>query len=819
MNTAAFPLTLLAMVVALLSSAMSQAATATEAESDFKWFSGLGFPDVKDRRLVRVATGLWSQSGNHPRQNRYVTGFLLAEEGTRFTVLALDLTESRLTNSLPGTAEHERVGFEPLDLKAYAAAQLGALRQEPGDEDRWQRFGERLAQRSEVFVFAWACWRNGLTNEAGGLYAAAASLPARYQREAGDARFRMSVERDLAHALMWRAIGSFGDPAVPRRDLLAMFTTLERSYKLSEHHPRATATAACLRRMLAEDEAHRTPTAEALARLPVETQVKEWVFRLRDQTGHQWGQPGSCDIFTAFGPGGGTNTPAHQLARLGHAAVPQLVAALDDPTFSRSVGYHRDFYFSHVVLTVGDCALQILERVAGRSVSERRTTSSYLSKDGDLAATRKAVEGWWHQVGTKGDRQVLVEAVAGGGNDAPGQARILAGKYPEAVVPALLAGIRASVQPGTRTELVQSLQRQETAEVTDFLREEMAKGPFQAARVAAAFQLRRRGETNALPTMLREWEREVDRTTGDQPATDSLLFFLASGDSPEAINRLVQNLDRKSVDTRLRVIDRVGQSPSLRANPKVKPLSDATLAAMERLLAACLEDTEERGGMSRGHKGKNFSSPRLCDMAALYLAESWPHRYAFDILAPHGERERQRIVCLNVWRRANNLPAVLPAARPSRKLAPEDATKITQVQWTIHHAEPTEALVRLLAPLPDQRLDADRLVNLLCALAAEVTPKVGGVSVKVVKDTDLTGVRVLARMAAAQRSATQTAFHTHQRVEVAGRVLTGSSSVGGVENYLKPEGWRDLRKYLNQALAASPETPFEVSVTLCWELQ
>ena len=822
------PTKLLGLILGLLAFANGhglRAAAATVAvpgmAGDFAWFSGLGFPEVKERRLVRVATGQWRQSGNNAPRNQFSTGFLLGEEGREFWTLSLDLFETRFTNSQAGVKEHERVGLEPLDLRAFAAAQLQSLRKEPGDEERWRRFGERLAQRGEVFVLAWGCWRNGLTNEAAQLYAVAVTMPSRYKRDAADTDFRTSLERDLAHALMWRAVLSFGNPRVSRRELLKMFERIERSYVRSEQHERAKTTAATLRRLIAEDDAHAAISIEALAKLPVKEQVAEWIFRLREQNGQQWSQPGSCDVFSDFDGGNDKGaTPAHQLARLGHAAVPQLIAALDDPTFSRSVGYHRNFYFSHTVLTVGDCALQILERIGGRSFSERRTTSSYLSKDGDVVATRKAVQEWWHDMGANGERQVLIKAVSAGGDDAPTQARMLAQRYPEALAEALIAGAKASKRAWTRASLVGALGTNAAANVGAFLRQEMRDGPFQAARVNAANELRRRGEPGAMNFLLGEWERGVKRDSGDEPATDALLHIFVWADSAEVIDALAGSLAKKPVDVRLRAIEKVGLKLDFRTKPKVKPLADSTLTAMERLLVGALEDTEERSGLNMRRKGKSISDPRICDLAALHLAEQWPGQYAFDIVASFGERERQRLANLNVWRRKNNLPEVTAPARVMLKLAAAEATKVTQIQWATNllAARPL-ALERRVAAFKDQRLDADSLVKFLCALTKEVTREAGGISVKWVRDGDLTGVRMFARMLPAQRSTTQTALHTNQGVKVGGRGLTGSSSVGDSEHFSTPEAWQDFQKHLTTALTAAPETTFEIGVSLVWEIQ
>src|SRR5438477_383858 len=57
----------------------------------FKWFGALGFPDVKGRKFIRVATGRWFQAGGNPPRNTYAHGFLLEEAGDTFKVVTLSL--------------------------------------------------------------------------------------------------------------------------------------------------------------------------------------------------------------------------------------------------------------------------------------------------------------------------------------------------------------------------------------------------------------------------------------------------------------------------------------------------------------------------------------------------------------------------------------------------------------------------------------------------------------------------------------------------------------------------------------------------------
>ena len=46
-------------------------------------------------------------------------------------------------------------------------------REQDVEADLLRRFGERVTERSQIFVLAWACWRQGLEDEAQRLYAVA----------------------------------------------------------------------------------------------------------------------------------------------------------------------------------------------------------------------------------------------------------------------------------------------------------------------------------------------------------------------------------------------------------------------------------------------------------------------------------------------------------------------------------------------------------------------------------------------------------------------------------------------------------------------
>src|SRR5262249_22999681 len=148
-----------------------------------------------------------------------------------------------------------------------------------------------------------------------------------------------------------------------------------------------------LKQMVNEDRDHAN-SRKPFEQLDKNEQIAELIFQLRDQNGHQFWQPGYPDIFINFD---GKETPAHRLVKMGYDAVPQLIESIEDQRFTRSVGFHRNFYFSHYVLRVGDCALDILRHITARSFWNDSWTFSDLTKDRKTAETKKSVQAWFEE--------------------------------------------------------------------------------------------------------------------------------------------------------------------------------------------------------------------------------------------------------------------------------------------------------------------------------------------------------------------------------------------------------------------------------------
>jgi len=457
-------------------------------------------------QIRQGATGEGFQSGNHSPQNSYIEAFLLSESNSMFTVFTKDLMirTFQKTNALP----HQKIGFEDLNLAKSVTAYLNSTNM---TGDQWRVFGQQLKEGGQAFVVAWGCEKNGLHDLAEKLFRKTASnqnkasengrhwkeirnyIEDLFKKGRRKPSFIEELESQFGETMMWRAVLAFEDPKTSRKDLLNKFDDIVEKYPHCKHVPQARENILILRRMLLEDQAHALKPAITLSKMTKDEQVSELIFQLREQNGRQFSQPGACDI---FGDPRGEDSPASQLMKLGYDAVPQLLKAVESKSFSRSVGFHRSFYFSHHVMSVGDCALAVLNRVAGRVFQRAASTALNSSKDGKPLTTKVAAEAWWEEFKQKGEKVMLIAGTERGDWDSPQQAELLAKRYPHEAISAVAQGARRATNSWVRTRLV------ELASSTPFLTDEVTQGPTLGSRLAAAKGLRHQGKAAGLKAMI-----------------------------------------------------------------------------------------------------------------------------------------------------------------------------------------------------------------------------------------------------------------------------------------------------------------------------
>jgi hypothetical protein len=777
----------------------------------FAWFDALGFPDVSRHPYVRVATGLGFQHGSDPPQNRYAPALLLEDAGDRFRVFTIDLSEHSFTPTAAGTPEHQRVGYERADLAADVAAYLAAIvaadTQPLGGAARY--FGAALGLAADGFVLARLCAAHGLPE------ASAQLLDRAAQDHAADRRhhvpFAQQVSDEIAHMLLWRAVQSCADPTVGRPDLLARFESILRHFPAPEPGPESDAAGAIwavgvhglmareavevLRLMIAEDEEHARRPAVPFAELSRDEQIAELIFLLRDQQGRQFSDPGAC---SPFRDPRGEESPAHRLVGYGFDAVPQLMAALTDRRFTRSIGWHRSYYFSHYLLRVGDCALAVLERIAGRSVWQRRSTYSAMVKDGDAAATKERTEAWWRQVRGEGEAAALAEVVRAGGRESLDAAGTLAERFPAVALAAIREGLGRATEEHVRAGLVERAGKVPGDEPLVFLREHLETGPL-IVRVTAAQALRTRGE-DVVPVMIAAWR-------GTQEGAE-LVGFLATSRRVEAVRVLADGLDERPVFLRDAVINAFDGFAWWIDKTPVPP---EVAAAIDDLLADRLRDREVIWGMSGTFYGKSATDPRLCDRAAHHLVRRWDQPDLFDLEAMPGVRDRQLVAVANVWRGRRGL-APLPEAPRRERLPPGREWEVVAVSLDAQTELPHPLRARVEG-LAGRRLDAGEVHDLWLAGLRGLPDDSPGAELSIERDEDGTGAAVEYRLLRRRYPPSgRPTWAVNGWVMVGGRRTWGTMSGVAYRHGQTNEYWQEFETALGAGLSAPPDVAVSVRV-------
>lgn len=839
----------------------------TKQERDaFAWFDKLGYyPDLSKAPLVRVADGgWWHDFSAGKRRPSFETGFLIDEKGDDFTIFLPSLKKLSLKRR-PAKGDDFECSYEKLDLAKEAAKILADLPKRDAQQGPGEDLGYRYLTRIDVFVFARACAAQGLGKAAHELCAAASKIPERGDKRHADLADALSEE--IAYQEIWRVFVDFNRREVTRPQLLASLKKFLANFPDDAHAKLARETAEILEKMVAEDAAHPKPP-KPLSELPVTERVAELIFQLRDQFGYQFSDPGECDFFMRREEG--EWAPADELVKIGYDAVPQLIEVLEDTRFTRGVGHHRSFYFSHFVLRIGDCALAILERIAGQSFYSTRSTSGAMVKDGDAKDVKKRVQAWWTEFQKKGEKQTLIDGALAGN---PEHAQRLAEKFPKDALEVLTRAVHGATQGWVRANLIHVVEGAiKGNEVLPLLREELG-GPQLASRIAAAQALKKRGFFGeATAAMIDEWDRFGGKTEWEGwDRTGGLIEFLCSSCDVRAIEALGKRWKERSVDVRLeavRHLSAVGR-PEDEASKKLPEETRVALRAKaEEILIAALDDTDERTGQSSSwmSNGKSYSDPRVCDAAGDMLTMYWKEKYTYDPSAPLPTRDRDRVRLKNVWRAEHGVPplevpgaAVLaPASDDETKplltkliegSAPEQEEAARKLEALGTHAlaavekraselaagsEPrarietvarrlactvtdvtstgtlAPELERALLDLKGKPLTSRSFVAIVTKFMMTAKSGQGGLKLGAHRVGDGTGVRLTIELTAPSGGADL--WEKSENVAIDGHALHGSFASAGPTG--GDEQFKSFAAAIEKALAAEPSKPFEVRITL-----
>ncbi len=532
----------------------------------FEWFSTLGFPDVKHARFVRYPISISAPDGE-PIDVDFAHGFLLDESKDAWTVLSFDLKQQPVQKR-PQYLQKQPTDWacRAEDLAAFAKSMLAAQSKRNRLED-FEFAGGGHSKTSRLFFLGWACWRQGLDEPAAKLFELATDL--RDQElglPPGIVALRRRIAVDLAHDEFVEAQSDLSRKE-PREKILARLESIPAKFPGLESAFWAQEMARVLQSMVhedrehAENEKHKKPFAGRSRK----EQVAELIFELRDQHGrqsHMTRGRGPVDIFFDQGPA--PESPADRLFKLGYEAVPQLIEALSDERFSRALGSRPSrrrrreprLNFRYHVLTVGDCALQILEHLACREFYKQ--TGRFMSESPLwIAAVKQEAEQWNDELERdlkqKGERQVLVERMQGGDSANTRLAEPLLAKYPDAALPALAAAARKATNKQVMLEFVQLMERAGGKELIGTLLDELKNSPSLDERITVATLLLKHQRLDGAVPLVEEWKRSAEHRLPSDTMIE-LAYYLAKCGRADAVAALAEGLDQRSPDIRLAAV-------------------------------------------------------------------------------------------------------------------------------------------------------------------------------------------------------------------------------------------------------------------------
>jgi len=383
----------------------AQTSALTRDDRDlFRWFDSLGYtPDLTEKSLVAVETGLFTLGDGTERVPQRLLGFLLSESAGDFVVHLTTASDARYLRSA-ATADSGPVGFTRLNLRATADV-MARWARAPGSAALPPNIPRYWRTQLTLFMLARACAAAGFDELAHELVAAS-QVAERLEGSADTLKQELSgTIANQRVAVSFAAFENGGTRVAFRDEIKRLVLNFPQADFAKTEASAGREMVRELDRMIGEDASRAKRPSPAT--LQGRARIAELIFLLRDQHAPQRTMPGYPDFVCGWALSDearrtceSTDSPVRQLINAGPAAVPQLIDALEDTRMTRAVHYYRPGLPTQV-LRVGDCALQILEMISGQRFTSVAAPLHTLSKS-ERKTLKDMVNKWWETVRGRG---------------------------------------------------------------------------------------------------------------------------------------------------------------------------------------------------------------------------------------------------------------------------------------------------------------------------------------------------------------------------------------------------------------------------------
>lgn len=745
----------------------------TEAKEVVTFLASLGLPSLRDLQAVEVWTGGGTQGGDGTRIMRAVTipAFLVDDEGDEFRVLTLWLQPMTFPKGSEQKNPH-RIHYEArsvdwlLHIYSEQLGQYGGSIDGPLPSD--------LLQTALLYKYA---TESGLAE-----WSAKAETRMReaFKNRRGNDNLQTAVRSDAAHYLLQMRLALFGDSNLSWLDLQAELKAYLAIFHEGIDHDHAQLLADSVANYLKEETTNPLVSHEKIQKLPKERQAVELVRRLRLQRMPQ---------------NGDGDDAASELLKLRHVAVPALLAAVDDHRPTRQISFimgRKAWDHEGRLPSVGDLAVNLLIQVSGKSFQNRGHSGVFVSPSEGSSKLKAEIESWWSEYQRKGERQFLIDAVSAGGPDICNHARELMAKYPDDAGDAITTGFAKLKSPTDRHNLIWGLDRLRDTKIISLLRQELTSGKSLEYRVAAAFSLRKLGESDTSTAMLKEWQNLLGQRHGD--GAGGVIRHLASSQEIPTARELVKTKPERPVWARVAIIDSLAEAYDMTAWNDNNTSSTDWKIMVEDVLASSLSDAEEQVGL----RGVGYHDPTVGDQAAWRLSELLPKEYKFDIGAGFAAREKARHEILKHWhlkRGKSWNPAV-----PSKQLPDSQRNRVVAIRFADNHLQGT-AIEQAILEMKGRDVNADEIVSILCDFGEKLPSNVNGLSLRFVRTTEAVGVYATVWSRLGKHPETWQDFSWHGSIDLNQKAVIQATSGSRMhQNIAKPDEWKAFRDNVTEVL-------------------
>ncbi|MCR9295217.1 MAG: hypothetical protein NXI32_21065, partial [bacterium] len=308
---------------------------------------------------------------------------------------------------------------------------------------------------------------------------------------------QLLIQRNLAHGLTRERLSDavavrflqqftldFSDLELSWADQLRLWQNFDSRLPEHAYKARVDRMLVALGSIAAEEVGHQAKwkaIETGQSELSPADQIRELVWQLRNQSGKPMGS------FSFGDPLNDTReelSPGGRLIATGYAAVPELIEAIDNRSFTRSATQYSPDPLGNV-FTVGEVAVFVLSDIAKRDFHQHLQPTAMFAEPEGLAIAKQEILQWWRDFEEHGELGLLTKRIrTAEGFEVLDIAKLLVEKYPDKAL-AILSPELARLDGDTCPWVLELIAAEPKREMEPLLRDLMNRQEL-SIRAAAA---------------------------------------------------------------------------------------------------------------------------------------------------------------------------------------------------------------------------------------------------------------------------------------------------------------------------------------------